>query len=331
MHKKESINHIGLCYVKDRRKPLFLAGLCSLIMAAVYQLYGVPWEPFLYGWVLCLAAGAAAAAVDFCGYRKRHRYLQRMQREAAGSIWEFPRPHSLEEADYIELLERIWEERENFQMMARQERQETIDYFTLWMHQVKTPIAAMGLILQEQDTTQSRELQAELFKTEQYVEMALTYLKLGDGAADYVFQKLSLEDVVRQAVRNYSSLFILKKIKLELGKLDCEVVSDEKWLIFVMGQLLSNALKYTNKGSISIYLQGDKTLVIQDTGIGIAPEDLPRIWEKGFTGYNGRKHTCATGIGLYLCRRILKELSHRIAMESQPGVGTKVIIDLNSG
>ena len=109
------------------------------------------------------------------------------------------------------------------------------------------------------------------------------------------------------------------------------MVSDEKWLIFVMGQLLSNALKYTNKGSISIYLQGDKTLVIQDTGIGIAPEDLPRIWEKGFTGYNGRKHTCATGIGLYLCRRILKELSHRIAMESQPGVGTKVIIDLNSG
>lgn len=328
MHEKETADHIGLSYIKDRKKPLFFAGLCCLITAAVYQLYALSWEPFLYSWVLCLAAGAAGTAVDFCGYRNRHENLQRMQREAAGSIHKLPAPRNLEERDYIRLLESIWEERENFQMAARREQQETLEYFTLWMHQVKTPIAAMRLILQEQDTARSRELQAELFKTEQYVEMALTYLKLGDSGTDYVFQKLSLEDVVRQAVRNYASLFILKKIKLELGKLDCQVVSDEKWLVFVIGQLLSNALKYTNEGSISIYMQAEKTLVIQDTGMGIAPEDLPRIWEKGFTGYNGRKQTRATGIGLYLCRRILKELSHTIAIESRPGVGTKAAIDL---
>ena len=270
-------------------------------------------------------------AVDFGEYRRRHDNMLRMHREAAGRSCEFPRPRSLEERDYIELLERVWEERENFQMAIRQERKETIDYFTLWMHQVKTPIAAMRLMLQEQDTGRSQKLQAELFKTEQYVEMALTYLKLGDSGTDYVFQKLSVEDVVRQAVRNYASLFILKKIKLELGKLDCEVVSDEKWLVFVIGQLLSNALKYTREGSISIYMQGQKTLVVQDTGIGIDTQDLPRIWEKGFTGYNGRRNAHATGIGLYLCRRILKGLSHNISIESQPGAGTKVIIDLNSG
>ena len=331
MYEKELTNHMGLSYVKDKRKPLFFSGLCSLIMAAVYGLYGVSWEPFLYGWVLCLAAGAAVMAVDFYGYRRRDENMLRMRREAAGRIYEFPRPRSLEERDYIELLERVWEEREDFQMAIRQERKETIDYFTLWMHQVKTPIAAMRLMLQEQDTGRSQKLQAELFKTEQYVDMALTYLKLGDSGTDYVFQKLSVEDVVRQAVRNYASLFVLKKIKLELGKLDCEVVSDEKWLVFVIGQLLSNALKYTREGSISIYMRAEKTLVVQDTGIGIATQDLPRIWEKGFTGYNGRRNVHATGIGLYLCRRILKGLSHNISIESQPGAGTKVIIDLNSG
>ncbi len=323
---KEASPNIFLSYIKDKRKLFLLAAVWALAMGAVYWLYDLPWEPFVYGVAICLATGLLAAVLDGYGYWNRHRRLLRLSREAQQGIFDFAAPRNLEEADYINLLKKVWQEKENCVMEAGRERQESLDYYTLWTHQIKTPIAAMRLILQEQDTQTSRDLQAELFKTEQYVEMALSYVRLGSDSTDYVFRKYSLDSLVRQAVRKYASLFIQKKIKLHLEPLDIQAVTDEKWLTFALGQVLSNALKYTAKGSISIYGQSDKTLVIADTGIGIAPEDLPRIWEKGFTGCNGRKDQRATGIGLYLCKRILENLSHSIRVESRPGEGTKVYI-----
>ena len=295
---KEASPNIFLSYIKDKRKLFLLAAVWALAMGAVYWLYDLPWEPFVYGVAICLATGLLAAVLDGYGYWNRHRRLLRLSREAQQGIFDFAAPRNLEEADYINLLKKVWQEKENCVMEAGRERQESLDYYTLWTHQIKTPIAAMRLILQEQDTQTSRDLQAELFKTEQYVEMALSYVRLGSDSTDYVFRKYSLDSLVRQAVRKYASLFIQKKIKLHLEPLDIQAVTDEKWLTFALGQVLSNALKYTAKGSISIYGQSDKTLVIADTGIGIAPEDLPRIWEKGFTGCNGRKDQRATGIGL---------------------------------
>lgn len=323
---KEASPNIFLSYIKDKRKLFLLAAVWALAMGAVYWLYDLPWEPFVYGVAICLATGLLAAVLDGYGYWNRHRRLLRLSREAQQGIFDFAAPRNLEEADYINLLKKVWQEKENCVMEAGRERQESLEYYTLWTHQIKTPIAAMRLILQEQDTQTSRDLQAELFKTEQYVEMALSYVRLGSDSTDYVFRKYSLDSLVRQAVRKYASLFIQKKIKLHLEPLDIQAVTDEKWLTFALGQVLSNALKYTAKGSISIYGQSDKTLVIADTGIGIAPEDLPRIWEKGFTGCNGRKDQRATGIGLYLCKRILENLSHSIRVESRPGEGTKVYI-----
>lgn len=323
---KEASPNIFLSYIKDKRKLFLLAAVWALAMGAVYWLYDLPWEPFVYGVAICLATGLLAAVLDGYGYWNRHRRLLRLSREAQQGIFDFAAPRNLEEADYINLLKKVWQEKENCVMEAGRERQESLDYYTLWTHQIKTPIAAMRLILQEQDTQTSRDLQAELFKTEQYVEMALSYVRLGSDSTDYVFRKYSLDSLVRQAVRKYASLFIQKKIKLHLEPLDIQAVTDEKWLTFALGQILSNALKYTAKGSISIYGQPDNTLVIADTGIGIAPEDLPRIWEKGFTGCNGRKDQRATGIGLYLCKRILENLSHSIRVESRPGEGTKVYI-----
>lgn len=323
---KEASPNIFLSYIKDKRKLFLLAAVWALSMGLTYWLYDLPWEPFVYGVAICLATGLLAAVLDGYGYWNRHRRLLRLSREAQQGIFDFAAPRNLEEADYINLLKKVWQEKENCVMEAGRERQESLDYYTLWTHQIKTPIAAMRLILQEQDTQTSRDLQAELFKTEQYVEMALSYVRLGSDSTDYVFRKYSLDSLVRQAVRKYASLFIQKKIKLRLEPLDIQAVTDEKWLTFALGQILSNALKYTAKGSISIYGQSDNTLVIADTGIGIAPEDLPRIWEKGFTGCNGRKDQRATGIGLYLCKRILENLSHSIRVESRPGEGTKVYI-----
>lgn len=156
----------------------------------------------------------------------------------------------------------------------------------------------------------------------------LGYLRLESPSSDYVIRNYALDDIVRQAVRKYASQFIRRRLRLEYTPLNVSVITDEKWLLFVIEQVLSNALKYTRSGSVSITLEAPKTLCIRDTGIGIAPEDLPRVFEKGFTGCNGRTDKRATGIGLYLCRRILEKLGHTIAITSTVGEGTTVRIGL---
>ena len=186
----------------------------------------------------------------------------------------------------------------------------------------------MRLLLQDADTDEQRALLEQLQSVEQYVEMVLGYLRLESPSSDYVIRNYALDDIVRQAVRKYASQFIRRKLRLEYTPLNVSVITDEKWLLFVIEQVLSNALKYTRSGSVSITLEAPKTLCIRDTGIGIAPEDLPRVFEKGFTGSNGRTDKRATGIGLYLCRRILEKLGHTIAITSEVGVGTTVRIGL---
>ena len=198
----------------------------------------------------------------------------------------------------------------------------------MWVHQVKTPIAAMRLLL-DGNEAHDRTLLAELFYIEQYVGMVLSYLRLSGDGTDFVIRRLNLEPVVRQCVRKYAPLFIRKQLALKLGDVDCQVLTDEKWLSFVVEQLLFNALKYTQAGEIRIYMEGEKSLVIEDTGIGIDPADLPRIWERGFTGENGRVDKSATGLGLYLCSKICKKLSHVITIESEPGKGTKVCLRMD--
>ena len=188
----------------------------------------------------------------------------------------------------------------------------------------------MRLILQNNETEEYHELQAQLFKIEQYVEMVMAYLRVGSDSTDFLLKEYELEDMVKQTVRKYAPMFIRKKISVKLGQLKYKVLTDEKWLCFAIEQILSNAIKYTNKGYILIDTENETTLVISDTGIGISPEDLPRICEKGFTGYNGRTDKRASGIGLYLTKQILTKLGHRISFESQIGKGTKVRIDMDS-
>lgn len=321
--------HILLSYIKDRRKIWLLSLVWSLLFGLVYYFYGLPWEPFVYALILCLAVGLMAAVADVYSYWKRHRYLIWLGAKIGQGVPDLPASRGLLEEDHIYLLKKLWEEKEDCLAAGRKEQQESLDYYTLWAHQVKTPLAAMRLLCQEEDTSTGRALQAEVFKIEQYVDMALSYVRLGSSSTDYVFRRYPLDDLIRQAVRKYAALFIQKKIRLDLKELDCLVLTDEKWISFVIGQILSNALKYTSKGCVSIYREPKKVLVIQDSGIGIAPEDLPRIWEKGFTGYNGREDKRATGIGLYLCKRVLENLSHTITVTSKIGEGTKVSIDFS--
>lgn len=186
----------------------------------------------------------------------------------------------------------------------------------------------MGLTLQNQDTALSRQLMGQLTRISQYADMALAYLRLDSEHTDYVIRSCDLDAVIREAVKKFSGEFIRRGIHLEYKGVNQKVITDEKWLEFVLEQLISNALKYTPAGSVAIYQEPGPTLCVADTGIGIAPEDLPRIFENGYTGINGRRDKRASGIGLYLCRRVCQNLGHEISAESTPGKGTTIRLNL---
>lgn len=322
-------------YIRRHRLGLILFLVFGIIFASVFYLYQLPVEAVGYALGLCLILGIIVLVIDAGSYRQRVQDLQGQQEAVRNGIEKLPRPQdSLEEA-YQELLYQVQQERQEQTTALMKEKTDITDYFTLWAHQIKTPIAAMRLLFQQEMETeeqfyeQKKECEGELFKIEQYVEMVLQYLRLNSSVNDFVLKEYSLDDMIRQAVRKYAPMFIRKKIALDYKGVEAKVVTDEKWLVFVIEQILSNAIKYTAEGEISIYM-GSNCLVIEDTGIGILAEDLPRIFEKGYTGYNGRSDKKASGIGLYLCREILEKLGHKVYVESEPGKGTKVKLVLQN-
>lgn len=300
------------------------------IFFAVFSLYSLPVEAVAYAAFLTLVFILTVAAVDFIRFYKKHMTLEKLKKSITLSEFTFDNTLNLIERDYQELIRSLDEDRKNLVCSKDAAYSDMIEYYTIWVHQIKTPIFAMRLLLQSEPSEIKSELVEQLFRIEQYVEMVLQYLRMQNMSNDLVIKRYSLDELVKQAIRKYSKIFIRKKIKLVYEQLNYQVLTDEKWLTFVIEQLLSNALKYTNKGFISIYMDNDlpDTLVIEDSGIGIDAGDLPRVFEKGYTGFSGRLDQKSTGIGLYLCRSILDKLSHTIKIESEAGKGTKVKIGL---
>ncbi|MDL2294104.1 sensor histidine kinase, partial [Ruminococcaceae bacterium OttesenSCG-928-D13] len=210
-------------------------------------------------------------------------------------------------------------------------RRDAEEYYTLWAHQIKTPIAAMRLLLQAEESAgrASPDVAQELFRIEQYVEMVLQYQRLSSLTSDLALERCGLEELARRAAKNCAPLFIHRKLAFSIEKVQGSVVTDSKWMVFVLEQLYTNALKYTPAGAVRVTSEDDgQTLVIADTGIGIPEADLPRVFERGFTGAAGRTERSSTGIGLYLCRAILTRLGFGISIESEPGKGTRVLLHL---
>lgn len=316
-------------YLKKNR--FVIGGLLTFlaIFCTVFVLYGKPLEAVVYGLLLCLVLTVVLLAVGFVGYYKKIWQLSQLQKMLPELPREFPKSASVGEELYQKMMMELGQECQRQANEYAKHREELLDYYTLWVHQIKTPIAAMRLLMQSEGQSHVL-LEMELFKIEQYVEMVLGYLRCESMSSDLSFREYKLDGLVRQAVRKYKKLFILQRITLEYEPLNVSVLTDEKWLVFVLEQLLSNALKYTPRGKITICMTESeaKTLVIRDTGIGIAPEDISRVFERGFTGRNGRRDKRSTGIGLYLVKKILDKLSHGIRIESCPGEGTAVYLKL---
>lgn len=315
-------------YLRAQRRGMLFLGFCCLIFTVSFALYGLPLGAVLYPAALCAAAGGIILLLSLRKSRAVCQELSLMQHHPADLPDELPAAQSPQEQAYQALLLALHADRQKLKSNMNARYHDMTEYYTVWAHQIKTPIAAIRLALQNEDTPLSRRLTGEVGRVEQYVQMALTYLCLGSDSSDYVIRSCALDDIVRPAVRRFAGEFIQRKIQLNYQMLNYTVITDEKWLGFVVEQVLSNALKYTPQGSVSIYMEPEGVLCIRDTGIGIAPEDLPRVFEKGYTGYNGRSHRKASGLGLYLCREILTRLGHSVSAESQVDHGTTIRIDL---
>jgi len=317
-----------LSFLRQKHGVIFCFLFFGGVFALTFRLFQLPMLVLWYPMALCALLGMGILGLEFRRTRKAHGQVEKARRLPAALIYELPQPGSIAERDYREIIEALQQEISELETVYSARLRDRMDYYTLWAHQIKTPISAMKLILQQEDSPAMRQLSSELNRIEQYADMVMTFLRLEDGESDYVFRSHSLDAMIRQSVRRFSTEFIGRKIRLAYEGVEGEIVTDEKWFCFVLEQLLSNALKYTREGSITISKTDGDVLCIADTGMGIAPENLPRIFEKGYTGYNGRIDRRASGIGLYLCKRVCEKLGIGISAESKPGEGTRMYLHI---
>lgn len=313
-------------YLKDR-KLIFIAILFWIaIFSSVFALCGIEFKYVWYPTVLGCMVLVICLVVDFVCYYKKCRSLTMVENSIDVTLDNLPKTSNQIEEMYTEILKLLTNEKNEEINNILNSKKETMEYVTLWSHQIKTPITALQLLANDTDEEIRIEILNRLFEIEQYQDMMLQYLRLEGGGSDYVLADYSVKDMVNQAVKYFARIFISKGISVKIQVDESrKVVTDEKWMVFVLKQLISNALKYTSKGEICISFDNEE-LLIKDSGIGIAKEDLPRIFDRGYTGYNGRKDKKATGLGLYLTKQILDRLNHKIEIDSQIGVGTRVFI-----
>lgn len=323
-------------YWKDRKPWRFPVQLL-ILLTVVWWLHDLPWQPMAYIGLLLCAAVLVNSTLDYRLYRRQLLRAAALKMQAGQELfftsseadWENAGTSGLEAA-WLLVVE-AWQKRcREARETNQEEKERSSRYYTLWSHQVKTPAAAMQLLLQE-DTVDRRALEQELLKVEQYVDMALQYQRLDCSGRDLVLKEYPLEGLVKKAVKHMAPVFIYNKAGIRLADLDGVVLTDEKWFLFVLEQLLSNAVKYAPGGEICIYVSKDNPgeLVVEDNGTGIRAEDVPRVFDWGYTGYNGRREPRSTGIGLYLCRQTMDMLGQSIRIRSAEGKGTRVYLGID--
>ena len=308
-------------WLLNRRWILLLVALLISTAFLAYFVFSTTIDVALYMALLLGVISIPLLAID--AWKEYQRYL-RIRHQLEAQTYS-----SLAEITLATAYQTVKQENAQLEQQQQKNYNELLDYYTLWAHQIKTPIAASQLLIgQLEESTTKTLLTQELFKIQQYAEFVLHYLRMETFHQDLVLQKASLLEIIQTVVKKYATFFIHKHITLELqDNLDQIIITDKKWFELLIEQLLSNAIKYTDSGKISFYVH-EETLHITDTGIGIRSEDINRVFERGFTGYNGRVHQQSSGLGLYLSKQIATSLGHSITIESTVHVGTTVSISL---
>lgn len=316
--------NIFFSYLNKSRLYLLSMILPAVITGFVFYLYDLSSEPVIYIFLLWAISCCFIFLYGYLKYRKKYRQLLIVRNAPDLNLNWMDSPEDSIEELFQQISFKLNQMRIDLDTDVRKSTEEMNDYYTMWAHQIKTPIFALRLLLNEAPD-QNRAALSELFRIEEYVEMVLGYLRTENISSDLTISRYSLDRIIREQIHRYAGIFISKKLSLTYDGTSETVLTDEKWLGFVIGQILSNSLKYTKQGGIKIYVR-NHTLIIEDTGTGICPEDLPRVFEKGYTGTNGREDRRATGIGLYLSRKILRSLGHTISLKSEEGTGTCVSV-----
>lgn len=326
--------------------------LMIVTMSCIHLLYmyliGARKQDLVYAAVLDAILLLITVLVGFFRYSSKVKALSNALKRPVEEQAQLPEATDDVEILYHRLLENQSIARSESESSAAIRQSQMRDYYSMWVHQIKNPISAMKLLLDAEreelgllicDEEQQASLKEvsdnvasfedELFRIEEYVSMALQYQRVSSTENDFVLEKVSVDGVIRDTIKKYAKIMIRRHIGINYSGTGQEVYTDGKWLAFMLEQILSNAIKYTPQGFVTIETAEEKDrffITIKDTGIGIKAEDLPRVFEKGYTGYNGHADKKATGIGLYLCRQMADKLGHTIRMESEIGKGTKVWI-----
>ena len=312
-------------YLKKNIKVYILFVVFIAIFFIMFYLYNLPLEALIYTGSFCFLTALIASFLDFVNYRESYKKLKFLEKNIINDREDLPKSLDIRIDYYHKIIEKLYEELEKLTQENRQKNTDMVDYYSMWVHQIKTPIAAMNFLLDNEEVDQ-KNLQQELFKIECYVEMVLTYIRLDSTSSDYVITKINLDEVVKDSVKKYATIFINKKIKLNFVSHETMIISDKKWLSFAIEQILGNSVKYSNTGGEITIETCENKLIVEDNGMGIKEEDLPRIFEKGFTGFNGRYEKKSSGLGLYLCKKTLDKLGHHIEISSKVGEGTRIEI-----
>lgn len=304
---------------------LLLTASFGGLLALVTFLLVRPWDIFFNTVLLGFLPLIIFIIFDFSRFYRQWNNLKVQQHSYQGQIEisSFPMTRDPIAQSYRNLLAQQTQTIKQLQTELTKQQAETFDTLQLWTHQIKTPLTALDLLLQV-DSVNTEEARLEINQIDRYLKVMLNYLKLTNVNTDLVLTKIPLKPLVKKTIRDLAKLFISKDLRVEVADLPA-VISDSQWLSFIFEQILTNAIKYTHHGKISVYSQG-QAIIFADTGIGILPEDLPRIFEQGYSGYNGRTNQKASGLGLYLSNEIAQKLGLKLTAASQVGLGTQIAL-----
>lgn len=313
-------------YLKDRLDFIIIYFFSVIITLVVNNLYKISNKGVKYSIVLSGLLIFIMGLKDYFNYNYNINYLERID---SGYDDIKTKKDSKIEKEYQKIIYNLEKEIKDINNKNLEEKNKLYEDYVIWIHQIKTPISAISMIFNELEGEIRQDLKHELFRIDRYTDMALNNIRLQSISEDLDIREYNLEDLVKKVLKEYYIQFNYKNNKLILKDFNKKIITDKKWFMFIFEQILSNAIKYTNNGEITIGVENYR-LYIKDTGIGIREEDINRLFSRGFTGFTGREMRKATGLGLYMSKKIANSLGHTLEIKSEVGKGTTVYIGIDS-
>jgi signal transduction histidine kinase len=305
-------------FCQEKMGEISMFFLTELLIALILFLQKIDLEVFKVAFLLPLLILVLVLSFSFIKFVRLHWFLTSVSLE---NLPKFP-DDSLHGEDYQTIIYGLTQLSQAKYQEVVQFDKDLLDLTRLWTHQMKVPLAALDLMAQTNHLSKAN-VQHQLLELDNYLNILLSYLRLQNPTTDFRFESFDVADITREIVKKYANQFIMKNLSVKIEGA-WQLTSDRKWLTVALEQIINNAVKYTKTGGVTIRF--DEGMTISDTGIGILAEDLPRLFEHGFTGYNGRKNQKSTGLGLYLAKDILDKLDLAISITSQVEQGTDVSI-----